>query len=191
MPPPLVSISNRYKPGKDLGIFDIDPMDFAKQTTLPAQHLFRQINVRSHRKLVEISPDVDQYAEFYDAAWDEEDLKCAPNMKKMIQDSNDLVTLVITSIVTCKRLKERVKHLSYFLKLALAYRELKNYHHMMSIHSALCGPTLSRLQWTFDRLSKKSLAELEEINRFCSSSNNYLTYREAIKERSYPCIPAL
>ncbi|PRP77878.1 lipoprotein [Planoprotostelium fungivorum] len=175
VPPPLVSISNRYKPGKDLGIFDIDPMDFAKQTTLPAQHLFRQIN----------------YAEFYDAAWDEEDLKCAPNMKKMIQDSDDLVTLVITSIVTCKKLKERVKHLSYFLKLALAYRELKNYHHMMSIHSALCGSTLSRLQWTFDRLSKKSLAELEEINRFCSSSNNYLTYREAIKERSYPCIPAL
>jgi len=129
--------------------------------------------------------------EFMGRAWENnERVDRACNLRNMIADANDIATIAMTFIVSSRKLKDRVKYLAYFLRVANTYQELRNFHHHISLHAAISGPTLSRLQWTNDRLSKKSKQEYEEMQRIWSHDQNQSIYRDQLNKEG-PCMPAL
>ncbi|PRP74212.1 aimless RasGEF, partial [Planoprotostelium fungivorum] len=158
----------------NMTLLDVDPIDFAQQVTLIAFNIFKKI----------------KHTEFFKTAWEKEPEK-AKNIVALVEDANDLTKKVMTSILVNEKLKDRAKTLAYFIKVALCLMEIRNYHHMLSIHSAIANISVTRLRFTFEALGKKSKQDYQTIEHFWSFDQNFKNYRDTLRKGECPCIPAI
>ena len=83
-------------------------------------------------------------------------------------------------------MKNRVKVIEKFIKIAKISRKLGNYNTLLAIISGLNLVSVSRLKATWEAVDSKRTKQLEELEAFLSPANNYKAYRAHMDDTDYP-----
>eukprot|EP01117_Protostelium_nocturnum_P006591 TRINITY_DN2373_c1_g1_i2.p1 TRINITY_DN2373_c1_g1~~TRINITY_DN2373_c1_g1_i2.p1 ORF type:complete len:255 (+),score=81.52 TRINITY_DN2373_c1_g1_i2:82-846(+) len=160
---------------ESITLFDIEPMEFAKQATAKAFATFQRI----------------QHTEFFNQSWTkiEAAKKLSPNLLAFIEYFNEISALTQTAIVTTKKIRDRVKVWEYFIKVAVCFRELKNFHLLTAIISAFSTSPTLRLNWTREKLSRKSKQDIADLETLMDMRGSFKRYRDVLKESDFPVLP--
>ncbi|KKY33357.1 putative cell division control protein 25 [Diaporthe ampelina] len=162
---------------KKLKFLDIDPTEFARQLTIIESRLYGKIkpteclNKRFQKKTVEGQPPP------------------APNIKALIDHSNQMTNWVAEMILAQSDVKKRVVVIKHFVSVADKCRQLNNFSTITSIISALGTAPIARLKRTWDQVPQKSQAALEALRKLMLSTKNFAEYRESLHMANPPCIP--
>jgi len=158
-------------------IYEYDVKEVASQLTLMEHDLF--CNIRP--------------TELLEKAWSNQDYgeSMAPNVCGMIFRFNQVCNWVSFEVMKPENLKERIKILKTFIKIAKQCYELHNYHGVMEILSALNNSAVVRMKKTWDGLSKKKKAMFQEVSDLFESNLNFQKYRNALEKTKPPCLPFL
>ncbi|KAL1862474.1 cell division cycle-related protein [Diaporthe australafricana] len=162
---------------KKLKFLDIDPTEFARQLTIIESRLYGKIkpteclNKRFQKKTVEGSPPP------------------APNIKALIDHSNQMTNWVAEMILAQSDVKKRVVVIKHFVSVADKCRQLNNFSTITSIISALGTAPIARLKRTWDQVPQKAQAALEALRKLMLSTKNFAEYRESLHMANPPCIP--
>ncbi|KAK2604562.1 hypothetical protein N8I77_007480 [Diaporthe amygdali] len=162
---------------KKLKFLDIDPTEFARQLTIIESRLYGKIkpteclNKRFQKKTVEGQPPP------------------APNIKALIDHSNQMTNWVAEMILAQSDVKKRVVVIKHFVSVADKCRQLNNFSTITSIISALGTAPIARLKRTWDQVPQKSQAVLEALRKLMLSTKNFAEYRESLHMANPPCIP--
>jgi len=171
-PPPKPKIPKNV--GSNLTIFDIDPMELARQLTIRLAVPFYKI----------------QASEFFDQNWSKNPEK-APNILATIEIFNQAAAWISSLIVMELKLRDRAKVWECLIKVAQAARELNNFHLLMAIISGLNKSGVSRLKFTKTKMAKRSIEKQEELEGLMNNQSSYKLYREALKTCPLPALPYL
>lgn len=104
---------------------------------------------------------------------------------------------IATEICTQPELKNRVKAVENWIKVARVCFKLRNYSSSMAIVSGLNVVAVSRLKHTWEQVDPKRMKQLNEIEHFLSPVSNHRQYRVAIDQilesgqYNIPVIPIL
>ena len=155
---------------------DFDPVELARQITLPLFHVYSRIEAR----------------ELFSQPWSspKHQHKC-PHVMQMITMYNELATRVATSIVLKATPKQRAKVMGLWLDVCVALQGLQNYHSLSAIVSGLGNASVIRLKHTKDALSKKHARMLAEMSELCTMSSSFKNLREAVLRGDPPKVPYL
>ncbi|KAI3393677.1 hypothetical protein diail_3814 [Diaporthe ilicicola] len=162
---------------KKLKFLDIDPTEFARQLTIIESRLYGKIkpteclNKRFQKKTVEGQPPP------------------APNIKALIDHSNQMTNWVAEMILAQSDVKKRVVVIKHFVSVADKCRQLNNFSTITSIISALGTAPIARLKRTWDQVPQKAQAALEALRKLMLSTKNFAEYRESLHMANPPCIP--
>ncbi|KAG8165674.1 hypothetical protein KVR01_004226 [Diaporthe batatas] len=162
---------------KKLKFLDIDPTEFARQLTIIESRLYGKIkpteclNKRFQKKTVEGQAPP------------------APNIKALIDHSNQMTNWVAEMILAQSDVKKRVVVIKHFVSVADKCRQLNNFSTITSIISALGTAPIARLKRTWDQVPQKSQAALEALRKLMLSTKNFAEYRESLHMANPPCIP--
>eukprot|EP01117_Protostelium_nocturnum_P011072 TRINITY_DN4017_c0_g2_i2.p1 TRINITY_DN4017_c0_g2~~TRINITY_DN4017_c0_g2_i2.p1 ORF type:complete len:632 (+),score=215.08 TRINITY_DN4017_c0_g2_i2:203-2098(+) len=114
------------------------------------------------------------------------------NLDLMIRRFNTISNWVATSIVNEINIKERVRLMRHFIKVAKECRNVGNFNGTMQIVSGLQSSAVHRLHKTWEKLSKTSSQEdFDFLLTLTSTNDNYNLYRKALKDQEPPSIPFL
>lgn len=153
-------------------ILDFDPLELARQFTLIESKIFCRI-----------TPDELLDGEFNKA----KEVSKAVNVKAMSKLSTDLANLVTDTILQHPEPKKRAVILKQWVKIAKKCRELNNYDSLVAIVSALNSSMVSRLKKTWDLVSPKTVARLDELRPI--SEGRMTLLRKLLENHGAPCIP--
>lgn len=188
---------------KKLKFLDIDPTEFARQLTIIESRLYGKIkpteclNKRWQKKPGEGEPNP------------------APNIKALIEHSNQMTNWVAEMILAQSDVKKRVVVIKHFVSvgdvslclstsvsfLCFSFRctcplthvqkcrQLNNFSTITSIISALGTAPIARLKRTWDQVPQKTQATLEGMRKLMLSTKNFAEYRESLHMANPPCIP--
>eukprot|EP01117_Protostelium_nocturnum_P011672 TRINITY_DN4248_c0_g1_i1.p1 TRINITY_DN4248_c0_g1~~TRINITY_DN4248_c0_g1_i1.p1 ORF type:complete len:1192 (-),score=368.09 TRINITY_DN4248_c0_g1_i1:43-3618(-) len=171
-PPPEPILPKHMDEG--LSIFNVDPMEIARQLTLQTWEQWSKI----------------QPIEFFNQAWSKPKLQhLAPNIISMINSFNSFAAWVSTAIVSEKKIKKRVKVFVYIIKVAEALRDLKNFHMLTATVSGFNNSSVLRLKWTREQLPKKTETVLQQLEQLTSMDSSFKWARLAVDKSVPPCIP--
>jgi len=118
----------------------------------------------------------------------------APNVLKMIDRFNNVVSWVSTTIVTQPNGKHRVAVFSKFIQIAEDCIQIHNYNTAMAIYYSLLQNQIRRLEKMWRQLSKKELKIWDQIKLLFEQKGNYFNYRTQLKmaiENRQPVVPYL
>jgi len=158
-------------------LFQIDPLEFARQMTLRDEEIYRKIKPRELMNQAYSQKDVAQII--------------SPNVVQLIQRFNSMSAWVQAAIVKETQFKRRKKTLSRFIKIASKLREIKNFHSMMAIVLGVMSPPVSRLKKTWEGVASANIKIYEELQQICHPAKNHEALRNALKLIVPPCIPWL
>ena len=117
-----------FAPGRRVKLIEIDERVVAEQLTL---HLFNTM-------YLEI-----EHTEFFNAGWTSKGAHItSKNVLRMIDYFNYVSSMVSCMILLEQKLKERVKLLEHFIKIAYELRKLNNFHLLVAVLGGLGGKTL-------------------------------------------------
>lgn len=158
---------------KKLKLFDIDPLELARQLTLREFKLFQKITpfellTRKNRKKKE------NQHQFINA---------------FIQNSNGLTNWVSFIILKFADMKKRAHAIRYFVNVAEHCRQLNNFSSMMAVISALYSATIHRMKKTWASVSPRTMELLDSMNKLMNSSRNFNEYRDILRMVQPPVIP--
>ncbi|KAF3770434.1 ras GEF [Cryphonectria parasitica EP155] len=162
---------------KKLKFLDIDPTEFARQLTIIESRLYGKIkpteclNKRWQKKPGEGEPNP------------------APNIKALIEHSNQMTNWVAEMILAQSDVKRRVVVIKHFVAVGEKCRQLNNFSTITSIISALGTAPIARLKRTWDQVHQKTQATLEGMRKLMLSTKNFAEYRESLHMANPPCIP--
>jgi hypothetical protein len=107
---------------------------------------------------------------------------------------NQVADWVAASIVTEPTIAMRSRLVKKFLKLLEALRGFNNFHMIMSVLSGLNESSVSRLKWTWSKISSKErepLTKAESLMDFKGSWKNYRIKVSELRSGSQDFVPAL
>ena len=119
--------------------------------------------------------------------------KVAPNIKKIIERYDKLILFIIEDICSYDHKSERAEIIEKWLRIGLVCMELHNYNDLIMINSLFCNYLLKKMKLTWQKISKKNLNYIEEMNKFCSGTQCYIKIRKEIlfKCKGKPYVPYL
>ncbi|KAF2269227.1 ras guanine-nucleotide exchange protein-like protein [Lojkania enalia] len=179
VPSPIVTRSqlNALRSSKDgksqCGILDFDPLELARQFTLIESRLFCSI----------------QPEELLASEWTKKTGSRAVNVRAMSTLSTDLANLVADTILHLEDAKKRAVIIKQWVKIAVKCLELNNYDSLMAIICSLNSSMVLRLKKTWELVSAKTKARLEELKTITDVGRNYAVLRQRLQNHVAPCIP--
>jgi RasGEF domain/RasGEF N-terminal motif len=159
--------------GPNVSILDFDPMELARQITIKESAIF-----------CSILPE-----ELLATEWMKRSGSLAVNVRAMSTLSTDLANLVADSILQLEEPKKRAVLIKQWVKIANKCVELKNYDSLMAIICSLNSSTISRLKKTWEIVSQKTKATLEELKKIVDVSRNSVVLRQRLQGHVPPCLP--
>jgi hypothetical protein len=166
----LASLRN---PRSQQSILDFDPMEIARQMTLIESKLFCSIR-----------PE-----ELLGLEWTKKQDSQAVNVRAMSTLSTDLTNLVADTILQLEEPKKRAVIIKQWVKICMKCLELANYDSLMAIVCSLNSSMVLRLKKTWDLVSAKTKARLDEIKAVVDVGKNYAILRQRLQNHVAPCIP--
>ena len=157
----------------DVSIMDFDPLELARQFTLKKSQIF-----------CSILPE-----ELLAKEWTKKSGSMAVNVGAMSRLSTDLTNLVSDCILQLEDIKKRAVVIKQWVKIANKCLELANYDSLMSIVCALDSTTIRRLKRTWDLVSSKTKATLDDLKGVVDFSRNYSVLRRRLQNQVPPCLP--
>ena len=154
-------------------ILDFDPLELARQFTLIESKLFCSI----------------QPEELLALEWTKKSDSKAINVKAMSTLSTDLANLVADTILQLEDVKKRAVMIKQWVKIAAKCLELNNYDSLMAIICSLNSSMVMRLKKTWEVVSTKTKARLEELKAITDVGRNYAVLRQRLHNHVAPCIP--
>jgi hypothetical protein len=179
VPNPLINRSQTsalkaWKEGKaQCSILDFDPLEMARQFTIIESKLYCSI----------------QPEELLALEWTKKTGSKAVNVRAMSTLSNDLANLVADTILHSEDPKKRAIIIKQWVKIALKCLELNNYDSLMAIICSLNSSMVLRLKRTWELVSAKTKARLEELKNITDVGRNYAVLRQRLHNHVAPCIP--
>ena len=176
VPAPVVTrskLASLRNPKAQLSILDFDPMELARQMTLIENKLFCSIR-----------PD-----ELLGLEWTKKTGSRAVNVRAMSTLSTDLTNLVADTILQLEEPKKRAVVIKQWVKICMKCLELANYDSLMAIVCSLNSSMVLRLKKTWDLVSAKTKARLDELKTVVDVSKNYAVLRSKLQNHVAPCIP--
>jgi hypothetical protein len=158
--------------GTKLSILDFDPMELARQFTIKESQIF-----------CSIMPE-----ELLAMEWTKKTDSKAVNVRAMSTLSTDLATLVADTILNLDA-KKRAATIKHWVKIAKKSLALNNYDSLMAIICALNSSTILRLRKTWELVSPKTKATLEELRSIVEVTRNYAVLRQRLQNHVPPCLP--
>ncbi|KAL1621526.1 Ras guanine nucleotide exchange factor bud5 [Diplodia seriata] len=155
-----------------LSILDFDPLEMARQFTLIESKLFCTI----------------QPEELLASEWTKKNGR-AVNVRAMSKLSTDLANLVADTILQLEDHKKRAVIIKQWVKIAAKCLELNNYDSLMAIICSLNSSMVMRLKRTWDAVSAKTKARLEDLRAIVNVGRNYAVLRKRLENHVAPCIP--
>ena len=172
-PPPAPIIPSKTS---KLTLLDIHPLEIARQLTLIETEIFRKIVPRECMGL----------------AWSKKDAKDrAPNILTMINRFNIVSNWIVSEIVRQETHKLRVDVLAHFIEIAVGCKSINNLNGCMEIISGLGDSAVHRLRNIWADVSKKTVANYNELKDILSSDSSYKSLRAYLRSCEMPCIPYL
>jgi RasGEF domain/RasGEF N-terminal motif len=159
--------------GSNVSILDFDPLELARQITIKESAIF-----------CSILPE-----ELLATEWMKRSGSLAVNVRAMSTLSTDLANLVADSILQLEEPKKRAVLIKQWVKIANKCVELKNYDSLMAVICALNSSTIARLKRTWELVSQKTKAILEELKKIVDVSRNYVVLRQRLQSHVPPCLP--
>ncbi|KAF1940817.1 ras guanine-nucleotide exchange protein Cdc25p [Clathrospora elynae] len=162
------------KEGKtQCSILDFDPLELARQFTIIESRLFCAI----------------QPEELLALEWTKKCDSKAHNVKAMSTLSTDLANLVADTILHLEDAKKRAVMIKQWVKIAVKCLELNNYDSLMAIICSLNSSMVMRLKRTWELVSAKTKARLDELKAVTDVGRNYAVLRQRLQNHIAPCIP--
>ncbi len=162
------------KEGKSqCSILDFDPLELARQFTIIESKLFCAI----------------QPEELLALEWTKKSDSKAHNVKAMSTLSTDLANLVADTILHLEDAKKRATIIKQWVKIAMKCLELNNYDSLMAIICSLNSSMVMRLKKTWELVSTKTKARLEELKAITDVGRNYAVLRQRLHNHVAPCLP--
>ena len=159
--------------GSNPQIVDFDPLELARQLTLKVSRLF-----------CSILPE-----ELLGTEWTKKTGSIALNVRAMATLSTDLANLVAESVLQFEEHSKRAKIIKRWVKIGAKCLELNNYDSLMAIVCSLNSTTILRLKRTWECVSAKTKASLENLKSIVDCSRNYITLRQRLAQLMPPCLP--
>jgi hypothetical protein len=179
VPSPIVTKSqlNALRGSKEgrtqCSILDFDPLELARQFTIIESRLFCAI----------------QPEELLALEWTKKKDSKARNVKAMSTLSTDLANLVADTILHLEDAKKRAIVIKQWVKVAAKCLELNNYDSLMAIICSLNSSMVMRLKRTWELVSTKTKARLDELKAITDVGRNYAVLRQRLQNHVAPCIP--
>ncbi|KAJ5072420.1 guanine nucleotide exchange factor [Anaeramoeba ignava] len=157
-------------------IFELEPMEIAKQLTIFEYDLFCEIGV----------------SEFFNNAWYRTTkFEKSPNIVRIIDHFNSLSKFISTQIIQKQNLKERVKIVDSIIMTVTHLVEMRNFNTTVAFLAGLNSSSVYRLKRTFEKLSEKTMKKFEEIKEMFKADKAYSNLRFEMKKSQKPFIPYL
>jgi RasGEF domain/RasGEF N-terminal motif len=169
----LLALKTWKMGGPNVSILDFDPLELARQITIKESSIF-----------CSILPE-----ELLATEWMKRSGSLAVNVRAMSTLSTDLANLVADSILHLEEPKKRAVLIKQWVKIANKCVELKNYDSLMAIICSLNSSTIARLKKTWEIVSQKTKATLEELRKIVDVSRNYVVLRQRLQGHVPPCLP--
>ena len=159
--------------GPSVSMLDFDPLELARQITIKESSIF-----------CSILPE-----ELLATEWMKRSGSLAVNVRAMSTLSTDLANLVADSILQLEEPKKRAVLIKQWVKIAKKCVELNNYDSLMAIICSLNSSTITRLKKSWEMVSQKTQATLEELKKIVDVSRNYVVLRQRLQNHVPPCLP--
>eukprot|EP01119_Soliformovum_irregulare_P024890 TRINITY_DN903_c0_g1_i1.p1 TRINITY_DN903_c0_g1~~TRINITY_DN903_c0_g1_i1.p1 ORF type:complete len:481 (-),score=113.13 TRINITY_DN903_c0_g1_i1:76-1518(-) len=145
---------------------DFDPMEMAMQLTLLCFTRFKCIKP----------------LELHSQSWSKDSKEAtSPNVVALVKHFNEICSWVSFEIVSITSLKKRTNMLSFFIQVAWAALNYRDYETTFTIVLSLTQFVINRLSDTWEILGSKDRAIWEKLKEFCDHKGNYKNYRNAIR----------
>lgn len=158
-----------------------------KLQELDSVEMCRQLTIRESRLFCAISP-----IECLNKEWNSKRGVQGgepSNIRKFIQNSNCLTNWVAACILAEKDTKKRASTIKYFVQVSEQCRQINNFSSMTAIISALYSSTIHRLKKSWELVSARTMASLENMNKLMNSTRNFNEYRDMLHLVNPPIIP--
>ncbi|KAK3702045.1 Ras guanine nucleotide exchange factor bud5 [Vermiconidia calcicola] len=156
-------------------IVDFDPLEVARQLTLLAATTFGEI----------------QPEELLNLEWTAKHTSKARNVRNMCILNTDLAHVVGDTILGPDDAKKRALVIKHWSKIATCCLEMNNYESLMAIMCSINSSVVQRLKRTWEVVSKKTKARLDELNSIVDFSRNHASLRRRLEKPVAPCLPFL
>lgn len=179
LPPPIITkaqlqaLKNWKNGGVTISILDFDPLELARQFTIKESRIF-----------CSILPE-----ELLATEWTKKSGSMAVNVRAMSSLSTDLANLVADCILQLEDPKKRATIIKQWVKIASKCLELANYDSLMAIICSLNSSTILRLKRTWELVSSKTKALLQQLKDVVDVSRNYAVLRQRLQNHVPPCLP--
>jgi son of sevenless-like protein len=139
-------------------LFDLNPIEVARQITLIEFRLFQAIQV----------------VELQEQRWNsaEKDTLC-PNVMVVIRRFNMMSNFVQSQVVRVANLEARVALIERLLEVCVQLYELRNYNSLWEVMSGLRSSAVKRLTDTWDALSEQSVWKWGILCSLLETSSNF------------------
>ncbi|CAD5124118.1 DgyrCDS12420 [Dimorphilus gyrociliatus] len=156
-------------------LLQLHPAEIAAQLTLNDFRLFNSIHP----------------TEYIDDLFDKGSVFGTPNLMDFVKLVNKETLWVVTEILKETNLVRRVKFIKHFIKIARHCRELKNFNSVFAIVSGLDHTLLSKLNATWEKVSRKYTNLLEDLRQLFMPLRNFSNYRRLVNSERIepPMIP--
>ncbi|XP_055347134.1 ras-specific guanine nucleotide-releasing factor 1-like [Paramacrobiotus metropolitanus] len=130
--------------------------------------------------------------EFLGMAWMKADKgEKAPNILLITKRFNETSRLVVSEIVGCSTVTERISVIEKWTAVADICRVLHNYNGVLQICAALVNSSVYRLKRTWQKLSKTTKLTIDKLQTLVASDGRFKNMREALHRCDPPCVPYL
>jgi len=156
-----------------VGILDFNIKQLAEHMTATDWRIFKRVKC----------------TELLNEAWLKPDREVlAPNMSALVNSFNSHSIWIATEILLSKP-KERVKTIEAFVELAKAFKDLKNFHGMVVVYSALNMGQIQKLEASWKSVSKKHISLIKSCEELIDVQKNWRSYRNLLQTTMGPFIP--
>jgi hypothetical protein len=149
------------------------PLQVAKQLFLEEWELYTAIKPSEFRKL-----------RFMDA-------KSGHSFQYMVHRFNTWCNWIATEVLNRNTSLERANIIEFFIDVATECNKFHNFNSCYAVIGALNQPSVARLKFSWDRVSKKAMRAYNRILAFWSTSHNMGNYRAELKKIKPPAVPYL
>ncbi|KAH0791293.1 RasGEF domain containing protein [Histomonas meleagridis] len=154
---------------------------------LPVKELARQLTVWSSNKYYAI-----KRCELLDCAWDKPRLKYrAPNVIALTEHYNRFSRWIEYSILSEKKLQDRIYRMEWFISLAQELFDLNNFYDAMCVLSSFEANSIYRLREHRKLLSPQSQERLQDLQTKMDINGNFVSLRNLYNKCLTSSTPAL
>nr|XP_057941020.1 rap guanine nucleotide exchange factor 5-like isoform X2 [Doryrhamphus excisus] len=112
-------------------------------------------------------------------------------LERLLQRCNELQLWVMTEVLLCTGLCQRVQLIKKFIKIADHCKAQRNLHCFFAIIMGLNTAAVSRLSQTWEKIPGKFKKLFSELETITDPSLNHKAYRDTFKKMKAPKIPFL